>query len=404
MHMTTATRSTSLSIRAGLLILPCLAALCALSAAPAAAPKRKASPVEEAARKHLADAAAAVMTAEKWNARAEQIRRAILRATQLPPHDARRPPRCIRHSLRAHDGYTVENLALETLPGFWATCCLYRPAGRGGPFPAVLNCHGHAREGRFNEHVQKRCATLARMGAAVLSINMVGFGDCDQLPHKVPFALALQLWDNMRALDFLAGMDGADPNRIAVTGSSGGGSQTFLLAAVDGRVAVSVPVAMVSGHFPGGCICENGLPVRKLQGGEEVNNAEIAACAAPRPQLVVSCSADWTKNTPDVELPFLRHVYALLGAADRVEGFHDTKEGHGYQYTKRVPVYRFLARHLKLDLSAITAPDGTIDEGKSLVESEAQMRVFDAAHRRPAGALKGADAVAKALAAPVVTP
>ena len=184
-----------------------------------------------------------------------------------------------------------------------------------------------------------------------------------------------------------------------VTGASGGGTQTFLLTALDARVSVSVPVVMVSAHFYGGCNCESGRRIHRRD-EFQTNNAEIAALAAPRPLLLVSDGEDWTKNNPTVEFPHIRSVYALYGAAAKVENAHFPTEGHDYGATKRQPVYAFLARHLGLDLAAVKQTrTGAVDESSVEYFNHAALRCFDQKHPVPTHALRGKDVIRKAFTA-----
>jgi dienelactone hydrolase len=343
---------------------------------------------EEAAREQLAKFAATYSNLDQWKARAKRIREGILRGAELQPVPQKCPLNPIIHSRRKYQGYTVENAAFESLPGFFVTGNLYRPADANGPFAGVLCPHGHFPTpnggGRFRPDQQKRCATLARMGAVVFSYDMVGWGESKEagFSHKAPKVLKLQLYNSIRAVDFLISLADVDPNRIGVTAASGGGTQAFLLTAVDDRVRVSVPVVMVSAHFFGGCVCESGMPVHKSS-THETNNAEIAALAAPRPELIISDGQDWTKNVPKVEFPYIRNVYRLYGAEDKVENLHLPDEGHDYGFSKRAGAYRFFAKHLGLSLDKAAGQNGSVDESDIVIEKPETMHVFTAEHPKP---------------------
>ena len=203
--------------------------------------------------------------------------------------------------------------------------------------------------------MQKRCATLACMGTVVISYDMVGYGDCLQVDHRsMPIALLLQTWNSKRVLEYLLSRYDVDEERIGMTGTSAGGYQTFILAAIDERIKVSVPTVMVSAHYFGVCMCESSMPIHKST-HHQTNNVEIAALCAPRPMMLISDGVDYTRNTPQIEYPYIQKVYALYiyNAEHKEKNIHLADENHNCEYSKRKYIYPFFAHYLKLNTSKV---------------------------------------------------
>jgi len=354
------------------------------------------------------------VTRGAWEARAKELRAQILFSAGLDPLPEKTPlnPR-VTGKIEGPD-YTIENVAIETYPGFFLCGNLYRPKGKAGPFPAVLHAHGHWAHGRLQMESDAPKAepapakpgpgrgnlpaigvNLARQGFVVFDWDMVGYNDTNQVPDHRAFAkdarlwlwnislLGLQLWNSIRAVDYISSLPDVDKKRLGMTGASGGGSQTFLLCAVDGRIAACVPVNMVSASMQGGCLCENGPGLRL-----GTDNVEIASLMAPRPQLLVAATGDWTKNVPKEEWPALRKIYDLYGKGERTAATQFNYE-HNFNVESREAMYSWFGRWLLDDADA-----GHFREQPFTTDAK-NLRVWDEKHPRPADALTEAQLIQK---------
>ena len=340
-----------------------------------------------------------------WETRKAELKsciRAKLQLTDLPTKPLSKP---IVTPVRKMNGYTVQNVALETLPGVYVSGSIYRPLKMKGKVPVVLNPDGHFSKGRYREDCQYRCAMLARIGAIAFSYDLFGWDgesllQIDAKDHRRSLVQSIQALHATRILDYLLSLKEADPTRVAITGASGGGSQTMLMAAIDDRIQLSVPVAMLSSFHSGGCPCESGKGVHLCEGG--TNSAEIAALAAPKPLLVISDGKDWTRNTPEIEFPFLQKIYGYYGKGSVLKNVHLPQEGHDYGISKRKAMYEFIAEQFKLPIQQVKDKAGNIDESVVTIEKESALYVFgEQGQYLPANAVKGFDAVQRVFEAAV---
>lgn len=312
-------------------------------------------------------------TRKQWEARRNQLRQQILSAAGLLPMPVKAPlhPKIVRRL--EYEDYSIDVFLIETLPGYYLGGDLYRPAANKLPAPAVLLPHGHWKRGRLEDQpsysVPAMGINLARQGYVAVAYDMVGFNDTQQTPHSFggwaetlwSFSpMGLQLWNSIRIVDYLQSLPEVDGRRIAATGASGGGSQTFLLAAVDDRIGYAAPVNMVSAYMQGGDSCEEAANLRL-----GTFNVEIAAMMAPRPMLLVSSTHDWTRHTPKEEFPAIRHIYELYGVPDKVQSVQIDAE-HNYNRQSREAVYGFLAANMQ----ANRLPETILEEEYSVPPDE----------------------------------
>jgi dienelactone hydrolase len=361
-------------------------------------------------------------TKEAWAPRAAALRTQVLISMGLHPLPKKTPLKAVIHGRVDCGDYTVERVFFESMPGYFVTGSLYRPAKQEGKAPAVLCPHGHWNDGRFLRQtqgeidkeiksgaealannalspLQSRCATLARMGCVVFFYDMIGYADSTQLSYELahrfkqqrpemndtarwgffsPQAeghaqsiMGLQTWNSVRALDFLESLPDVDAARLGVTGASGGGTQTFILGAIDPRPAAIFPCVMVSTAMQGGCTCENASLLRTGTG-----NVELAALFAPKP-LGMTAADDWTKEMATKGFPELQRHFTLLGAPEHVFLHNRTEFGHNYNLPSRMAMYQWFAKHLK-------TPQPAPPEEKAIrILSKEEATVWTAEHPAP---------------------
>ncbi|WP_071146272.1 6-O-methylesterase [Bacteroides ihuae] len=309
---------------------------------------------------------------ESWEKRRANLRKEVRARLGLDSLlNKRVNAKPILSKIRKFDGYTVQNFALETLPGLYVCGSIYTPNSKGKH--ALIICpNGHFGGGRYREDQQQRMGTLARMGAICVDYDLFGWGESalqvGSAAHRSSAAHVIQAMNGLSILDYmLSSRKDIDKSRVGVNGGSGGGTQTVLLTALDQRFTAAAPVVSLSSHFDGGCPCESGMPVTMACGG--TNNAELAAMFAPRPMLVVSDGKDWTSSVPELEFPYLQYVFGFYGAVDKVTNVHLPKEGHDFGLNKRNAVYDFF-------ISAFSLDKTKLDEKRVTIEPEEAMYSF----------------------------
>ncbi len=183
----------------------------------------------------------------------------------------------------------------------------------------------------------------------------------------------LQTLASQRAVDFLLSLGQVDPKRIAITGASGGGTQSFIGAALDPRISLAFPAVMVSTGMQGGCTCENSCWLRVGTG-----NVEMAGLIAPRP-LGMTAADDWTRTMPKDGFPELQKLFGLYGAEKKVALFPALHFGHNYNHVARVSMYGWVSEHFGLGFEK-----PVLERDFDLVQGP-QLTVWDAEHPQPAG-------------------
>ncbi len=308
--------------------------------------------------------------AEEWTAQANDIRRNLLQDVVYRgwPQEWIEAPLHFREvgPPQEHRGYRLQKLLLQIVPGLQIPALLYEPTGDRRPLPAVLNVNGHARgPGKAVEYKQKRCISLARRGVMALNLEWLGCGELFHPENSHWFgahldlvganAIGLFYLAMRKGLDYLEHHPRVDPQRLAVTGLSGGGWQTIILSSLDERVAVSVPVAGYSALISRierpqdtGDIEQNATDLLRGQ-----DYSTLTAMRAPKPTLLIYNAEDECCFRAPLVRPYIydevKPFFALFGKGDHL-GWHENTDPstHNYQRDNRLQAYRHLSRHFGL--------------------------------------------------------
>ncbi len=290
---------------------------------------------------------------EEVEKRRDELQFNLRMAAGLYPWPEKTPLNTKIEDVGDYDGYSVKKIMFESRPGFWSTGNLYLPCPMPVKAPAILNVIGHWWDQRLTRleaaDYPQQLANFTKMGFICLVTDMIGTVDSRQISHHygkgekelwLSNGLGIQLWNNIRALDFLCSMPEVDADNIGVTGASGGGSQTLFLSLADDRIKAAAPINMISLHMQGGCQCENAAGLRR-----HTDNTEMCAMLAPRALFLAGSDGDWTKNLESTELPAVLEAYRQYDAEDMVQHFYQIAP-HQYNAKTRRHVYSFFARHL----------------------------------------------------------
>ncbi len=290
----------------------------------------------------------------------------------------------------ARGGYRIEKIVFQTLPGVLVPAHLYVPDGLRGRAPAVLFYVGHWwPDSKTRPDFQAFCINMARLGFVVLTWDPFGQGErgISSRDHRrteaLPAGVAQQgfaEYETRCAMEYLLSRPEVDPERVGMTGASGGGYNTWITSALDDRIKVAIPVVGTSDFYEQISVTR---PLDWYHAAEHchfipgliryADNHEFIAMMAPKPLMIIAASKDQSFPIAGVRSVYKygRDLYRAYGLAERIAFFEDTAEGHGYQKQKREAAYGWMLRWLKNE-----------GDGAPFTEPETVTSAFDAAELR----------------------
>ncbi len=305
-------------------------------------------------------------SAEAWQQQAQALREKVLREVVfkgVPKTWYEGQPQVEwLDTIETGQGYSIKKLRYEALPGLWIPALLYEPDQLTGKVPAVLNVNGHDSEGKSAKYKQQRCINLAKRGILALNTEWLRMGELRGSTYSHDDLAALDLCGvsglsvfylaMSRGLDVLTSHPHAYPERIAMTGLSGGGWQTIILSSLDTRIKVSIPVAgyssltqRVEHHDSIGDLEQNPTDLVSI-----ADYVHLTALLTPPTALLIynatdNCCFKSATVRPNTFEPVVE-FYRQAGAEDSFEFYENSDPGtHNYELDNRQQLYRFLTKH-----------------------------------------------------------
>jgi dienelactone hydrolase len=340
-----------------------------------------------------------VKSADDWKRLRPRFHEEYMSMLGLAPEPARTPLQATVTGTLEGEGFVVEKLHYQSVPGLYVTANLYRPARvePGTRLPAVLYVCGHAGRGRDGTKTtfQSHGLWFARHGYLCLIVDTLQLGEIPGIHHgtyregrwwwqsRGYTPAGVECWNGVRGIDYLVGRPDVDPGRLAVTGISGGGAATFWVAAADDRVKVAVPVSGMAdlSSYVGNRVINGHCDCMFLYNTFQWPWTRIVGLIAPRPLLFVNSDADriFPMDANARVIGRLERLYSLFGAGDRVDAVVRVG-GHAYREDIRKAAYRFINIHLKADARDVTDSEvdavAEVGDPKPFPIETARLRVF----------------------------
>ena len=302
--------------------------------------------------------------------------------------EQRQPPRFTVTGTLDREGYRIEKLHYESWPGLQVTANLYIPKSPAGRLPAVIYVCGHSRNQKvaYQAHARR----FAQLGFVCLIVETIQLGEVEGYHHgcyregwwhwysRGYTPAGIETWNAVRGFDLLVARPDVDPERLGITGISGGGATSWWVAAADERVKVSAPVcgtATVYSHIhdrtvDGHCDCMWWINTYRW------DLADVGALIAPRPLLIASADKDGIFTIESIRQVHrqVSRIYRKLGASEHLR-LVETPGGHSYHERSRTEIFSWFVRHLQgRDIPA--AEIGDIESRAEQQESVEALRVF----------------------------
>ena len=315
---------------------------------------------------------ASLESVQDWEKRQEEIKEKF--AKVLGPFPAKTPLRPQITKRIEKENFTVEHVVYESQPGFYVTSSLYLPKGKKKNLPAIIYCSGHAPEGYRSDTYQHVIQNLVNKGFAVFAFDPVGQGERLDYPaeeagqsllkgptkeHSYPGAQAFisgrsqawfMIWDGIRAVDYLLTRKEIDPQRIGITGRSGGGTQASYIAALDDRIYAAAPENYITSFQR---LIETNGPQDAEQNflhgiAEGLDHGDLLAVRAPKPTLMITTTRD-IFNIQGARETF-KEVAKTYEAYDKADNFSMVEDdaAHASTLKNREAMYAFFQKHLGL--------------------------------------------------------